>query len=98
MVAPATGAVSAAGWDGAYGNQVRIRLDNGDEIWLNHMSAITVTAGQSIVKGQEVGRVGATGNVSSPTAYHIHVEYRLSSDLGHGVDPVPYFAEHGVVF
>ena len=98
VVAPATGVVSAAGWDGAYGNQVRIRLDNGDEIWLNHMSSIDVTAGQSVVRGQQLGRVGATGNVSSPTAYHIHVEYRLASDLDTGVDPVPYFAEHGVDF
>jgi murein DD-endopeptidase MepM/ murein hydrolase activator NlpD len=96
VVAPANGVVSSAGWDGAYGNQVRLQLENGDEIWLNHMSAIDVTAGQSLVKGQQVGRVGATGNVSSPTAYHIHLEYRLAADLGTGVDPVPYFAEHGV--
>lgn len=96
VVAPATGVVSSAGWDGAYGNQVRLRLDNGDEIWLNHMSALDVTTGQSVVKGQQVGRVGATGNVSSPTAYHVHLEYRLASDLDTGIDPVPYFAEHGV--
>jgi murein DD-endopeptidase MepM/ murein hydrolase activator NlpD len=96
VVAPATGVVSSAGWDGAYGNQVRLRLENGDEIWLNHMSALDVTTGQSVVKGQQVGRVGATGNVSSPTAYHVHLEYRLASDLDTGVDPVSYFAEHGV--
>ena len=98
VVAPTNGVISAAGWDGAYGFQVRLRLDNGDEIWLNHMSSIDVTAGQSVVRGQQVGRVGATGNVSSPTAYHIHLEYRLASDLDHGVDPIPYFAEHGVAF
>jgi murein DD-endopeptidase MepM/ murein hydrolase activator NlpD len=96
VLAPATGVVTAAGWDGAYGNQVRIRVENGDEIWLNHMSALDVTTGESVVKGQQVGRVGATGNVSSPTAYHVHLEYRLASDLDTGVDPVPYFAEHGV--
>jgi murein DD-endopeptidase MepM/ murein hydrolase activator NlpD len=96
VLAPASGVVTSAGWDGAYGNQVRIRVENGDEIWLNHMSALDVTSGESVVKGQQVGRVGATGNVSSPTAYHVHLEYRLASDLDTGVDPVPYFAEHGV--
>jgi murein DD-endopeptidase MepM/ murein hydrolase activator NlpD len=96
VVAPANGVISSAGYDGAYGNQVRLRLDNGDEIWLNHMSALSVSTGQSVVRGQQVGNVGATGNVSSPTAYHIHLEYRLASDLGTGVDPIPYFAEHGV--
>ncbi len=96
VVAPANGVVSQAGWDGAYGNQVRIRLDNGDEIWLNHMSALDVTTGETVLKGQQVGRVGATGNVSSPTAYHVHLEYRLAADLSSGVDPVPYFTEHNV--
>jgi murein DD-endopeptidase MepM/ murein hydrolase activator NlpD len=95
VVSPANGVVTESGWDDAYGNHVLVRVESGDEILMAHMSALDVTAGQSVVKGQQVGRVGATGNVSSPTAYHIHLEYRLASDLDTGVDPVPYFAEHG---
>ncbi|MGH3508076.1 MAG: M23 family metallopeptidase [Nocardioidaceae bacterium] len=97
VVAPANGVITEAGWDDAYGNHVLLRVESGDEIMLAHMSSLDVTAGESVLKGQQVGRVGATGNVSSPTAYHIHLEYRLVSDLDTGVDPSPYFVEHGIV-
>ena len=96
VVAPANGVITEAGWDDAYGNHVLLRVESGDEIMLAHMSSLDVTAGESVLKGQQVGRVGATGNVSSPTAYHIHLEYRLASDLDTGVDPSAYFIEHGI--
>ena len=60
------------------------------------MSALTSRPARPSSRASRSGRVGATGNVSSPTAYHIHLEYRLAADLGTGVDPLPYFAEHGV--
>ena len=55
-----------------------LQFDNGDEVWYNHLSAIEVTTGQTVVKGQEIGRVGDTGNAYG---YHLHFEYRLASDL-----------------
>ncbi len=93
VVAVANATVVQTGWDGPYGNQIRMQLDNGDEVWYNHLSAIEVTEGESVLKGQPLGRVGDTGNAYG---YHLHFEYRLASDLHNGVDPVPYFAEHGI--
>ena len=93
VVAVTNATVVATGWDGAYGNQVRLQLENGDEVWYNHLSAIEVTVGQPVLKGQEIGRVGATGNAFGD---HLHFEYRLASDLHTGVDPVPYLVEHGL--
>jgi murein DD-endopeptidase MepM/ murein hydrolase activator NlpD len=93
VVAVASATVAQAGWDGPYGNQIRLTLENGDQVWYNHLSAIEVTVGESVLKGQEIGRVGETGNAYG---YHLHFEYRLASDLETAVDPVPYFAAHGI--
>ncbi len=92
-VAVGNATVDQAGYDGSYGNQVRLQFENGDQVWYNHLSAIEVTEGQSILKGQEIGRVGDTGNAYG---YHLHFEYRLASDLETAVDPAPFFAEHGL--
>lgn len=93
VVAVANGTVVQTGWDGPYGNQVRVQLPNGDQVWYNHLSAIEVTPGTPVLKGQPLGRVGDTGN---SYGYHLHFEYRLASDLRTGVDPVPYFLDHGL--
>lgn len=93
VVAVTNAIVVQTGWDGAYGNQVRLQLENGDQVWYNHLSAIEVTVGQPVVKGQPVGRVGDTGN---SFGYHLHLEYRLASDLHSGVDPLPVLVEHGL--
>jgi len=92
-VAVANATVVQTGWDGAYGNQVRLQLENGDEVWYNHLSSIDVVSGQSVVKGQQVGRIGDTGNSYGA---HLHFEYRLASNLSGGVDPRPYLLEHGL--
>lgn len=92
-VAVANATVVQTGWDGAYGNQVRLQLENGDEVWYNHLSSIDVVSGQSVVKGQQVGRIGDTGNSYGA---HLHFEYRLASNLSDGVDPRPYLLEHGL--
>lgn len=93
VISVSNAVVTQTGWDGAYGNQVRAVLENGDEVWYNHMSSIEVTVGETLLKGQELGRVGDTGNAYG---FHLHFEYRLASDLTEGVDPRPYFAEHAL--
>jgi murein DD-endopeptidase MepM/ murein hydrolase activator NlpD len=92
-VAVANATVAQTGWDGPYGNQIRLQFENGDQIWYNHLSAIEVTTGQDVRQGEEIGRVGETGN-----AYgcHTHIEYRLASDLHTAVDPLPFFQSHGI--
>lgn len=43
VVAVGNGTVVQTGWDGPYGNQIRVQLPNGDQVWYNHLSAIEVT-------------------------------------------------------
>jgi murein DD-endopeptidase MepM/ murein hydrolase activator NlpD len=92
-VAVADATVAQTGWDGPYGNQIRLQFTNGDQVWYNHLSAIEVTSGQNVRQGEQIGRVGETGN-----AYgcHTHFEYRLASDLHTAVDPLPFFESHGI--
>jgi murein DD-endopeptidase MepM/ murein hydrolase activator NlpD len=92
-VAVADATVAQTGWDGPYGNQIRLQFDDGDQIWYNHLSAIEVTTGQAVRQGQQIGRVGETGNAFG---CHTHIEYRLASDLQTPVDPLPFFESHGI--
>ncbi|MBA2560212.1 MAG: M23 family metallopeptidase [Propionibacteriales bacterium] len=93
IIAVDNASVVQTGYDGAYGNQVRLQFENGDQAWYNHLSAIEVSVGDAVVKGAELGRVGDTGNSYGA---HLHFEYRLASDLSTGVDPAPIFEAHGI--
>ncbi|GAA3386299.1 M23 family metallopeptidase [Cryptosporangium minutisporangium] len=48
-----------------------------------------VTAGQTVVAGQPLGRVGSSGNSSGP---HLHFETRVNGDA---VDPIAFMAARG---
>jgi murein DD-endopeptidase MepM/ murein hydrolase activator NlpD len=79
------GVVSFAGFNsGGYGNLVVITHRLGFESWYAHMSRIAASVGQSVVGGQTIGYVGATGHATGP---HVHFEVR---HFGSPVDPTPY--------
>ncbi|MGW2640724.1 M23 family metallopeptidase [Streptomyces sp. NPDC001348] len=87
------GTVVSAGWGGAYGNQVVIRLADGHYAQYGHLSSLSVSAGQTVTVGQQLGLSGATGNVTGP---HLHFEIRTTPNYGSDVDPVGYLRSHGV--
>ncbi|MHB9857758.1 M23 family metallopeptidase [Streptomyces sp. YIM S03343] len=93
LKAVGAGTVVSAGWGGAYGNQVVIRLADGHYAQYAHLSQLSVSAGQSVTTGQQVGLSGATGNVTGP---HLHFEIRTTPDYGSDIDPVAWLREHGV--
>ncbi|MGV9292328.1 M23 family metallopeptidase [Streptomyces sp. NPDC003719] len=93
LKAVAAGTVVSAGPGGAYGNQVVIKLADGYYAQYAHLSSISVSAGQSVTVGQQIGLSGATGNVTGP---HLHFEIRTTPDYGSDVDPVAYLRSHGV--
>lgn len=69
VYAVANGVISSAGWNGGYGNEVRIRHSSGYTTNYAHLSSIAVKHGQSVKRGQMIGRVGSSG-VS--TGAHLH--------------------------
>ncbi|MFJ7152540.1 peptidoglycan DD-metalloendopeptidase family protein [Streptomyces sp. NPDC100445] len=93
LKAVAAGTVVSAGWGGAYGNQVVIRLNDGYYAQYGHLSQLSVSAGQSVTAGQQIGLSGATGNVTGP---HLHFEIRTTPYYGSDIDPVGYLRRHGL--
>ncbi|MFF2933223.1 M23 family metallopeptidase [Streptomyces mirabilis] len=91
--AVAAGTVVSAGWGGAYGNQVVIQHADGRYSQYAHLSALSVSAGQTVTESQQIGLSGATGNVTGP---HLHFEIRTTPNYGSDVDPVAYLRAHGV--
>ncbi|GGN59356.1 peptidase [Streptomyces albiflavescens] len=89
----AAGTVVSAGWGGAYGNQVVIQHADGRYSQYAHMSSLSVSAGQTVTEGQQIGLSGATGNVTGP---HLHFEIRTTPNYGSDLDPVGYLRSHGV--
>ena len=85
------GVVSFVGYDGPYGNKVVVTHADGTETWYAHLDSITVELGQEVAAGQQIGTVGATGNVTGP---HLHLEVRPSG--AEPVDPVTALRERGV--
>ncbi|WP_240137866.1 M23 family metallopeptidase [Streptomyces sp. MUM 178J] len=93
VVAVGAGTVVEAGWGGAYGNNVVLRMNDGSYTQYGHLAAITVTVGQSVAAGRQIGVSGSTGNSTGP---HLHFEARTTPDYGSDIDPVAYLRSHGV--
>lgn len=83
VTAAAAGTVIMAQWYGGYGNYVLIDHGGGYSTGYGHLSAMYVSSGQSVARGQAIGAVGSTGQSTGP---HLHFEVRIA---GKPVDPAP---------
>lgn len=66
----------ASGWNGGYGNYIVIKHSNGTQTLYAHLSENMVSLGQTVTKGQQIGKMGKTGRVRGPTGVHLHFEIR----------------------
>lgn len=80
----AGGTVTAASYQGAYGNMVKVNHGNGVETWYAHTSKMYVKVGQTVNAGDVIAAVGSTGN---STGAHLHLEIRVN---GNHVNPQNY--------
>jgi murein DD-endopeptidase MepM/ murein hydrolase activator NlpD len=69
------GRVAIAGWVGGYGNYTCIQHTASLSTCYGHQSAINVSVGQQVTKGQVIGLVGSTGHSTGP---HLHFEVRVN--------------------
>lgn len=69
------GKSSSCGCGGGYGNWVMLDYGNGFSNVFGHLSAVTVSVGQTVKKGQVIGFVGSTGD---STGAHLHFEARYN--------------------
>ena len=101
LYAPVAATVAIAGGSGyfldetglhdpATSGELRLQLDNGDQLILGHLSAIAVAVGQRVEPGQFVGRSGSANGA------HVHIEVRIvdvAMPCGlRVVDPQDYFS------
>lgn len=85
------GTIIFAGWKGNGGGyQVWIAHGSGLYTTYNHMSSISVGSGQRVSEGQQVGRVGSSGNATGP---HLHFEVWRGGVWSGGsrVNPLAYY-------
>jgi murein DD-endopeptidase MepM/ murein hydrolase activator NlpD len=80
----ADGVVSFSAYHQYLGRLVKIDHGYGLETWYGHMSKSLVTVGETVKRGQTIGKVGSTGKSTGP---HIHYEVHLN---GKTVDPKNY--------
>lgn len=92
LVAVGPGTVESAAYDGAYGNLVVLRLDDGTVLWYAHLSSFTVSPGERVEAGQQLGALGSTGNSTGP---HLHLEVHPPGSGA--VDPAGWLAECGLL-
>lgn len=69
------GTVIYAGWMSSYGYLVQIDHGNGFVTYYGHNSKLLVSVGQHVYKGQQIARMGSTGN---STGNHCHFEVRYN--------------------
>lgn len=76
VYATADGVVEFAnsGWNGGYGNIVKINHSFGFKTYYAHLDSIAVERGEFIKKGQVIAYSGNSGNSSGP---HLHYEVRF---------------------
>lgn len=68
-----------------YGKQILLNHEFGYQTRYAHLSQIFVKAGERVVRGQLIGKVGRTGGVTGP---HLHYEV---IHTGNVVNPINYF-------
>jgi murein DD-endopeptidase MepM/ murein hydrolase activator NlpD len=92
IVAAGAGVVVRAGVAEGYGNAVLIDHGNGFLTHYGHLSAITVTVGQHVAAGQQIGNEGSTGHSTGP---HLHFEVHQGF-YKNPIEPTQWMHDHGV--
>lgn len=84
VAASKSGTVVYSGWFSDYGQTVIIDHGGGVQTLYAHNSALLVSVGQTVARGETIAQVGSTGMSTGP---HIHWEIRIN---GQHISPMPY--------
>ena len=87
------GVVIRSGYFSDWGNLVVVDHGNGYQTYYAHLASASVSVGQNVSAGDEVGKVGATGNTST-----VKLRFLLYAPVGNGgasvrVDPLSYIKQ-----
>lgn len=84
ITAAAAGTVIYSDWLGGYGKVIMLDHGGGVVSLYAHNSALVLSEGQSVKRGDTISKAGSTGNSTGP---HLHFEVRKN---GAYVDPLPW--------
>ncbi len=91
VLAASDGVVISAGPYAGYGNMVKVKHSDGTVTLYGHLSSWQVEVGQRVWAGDQIAKMGNTGNSTGP---HLHFEVLVNgSDR---VDPVGWLAKRGL--
>jgi murein DD-endopeptidase MepM/ murein hydrolase activator NlpD len=83
---------NAAGW----GNYVIIKDKYGNKQRYSHLKNALVNIGDTVSSGQEIGEMGATGNVYSLTGGNgSHLDFRIKDIYNKYINPLTYLSQYG---
>lgn len=80
------GIIVSSGWNGSYGNYVKIRHNNSTETAYAHLTTSYVSVGQVVTENDVIGTCGSTGWSSGN---HLHFELIIDNNF---VNAEPKFA------
>lgn len=81
VYASAGGTIQKTGYDRTAGNYVRILHENGVITFYGHLSRISVSIGQKVSQGTQIGNIGNTGYTIGATGCHVHFEVRGATNF-----------------
>jgi murein DD-endopeptidase MepM/ murein hydrolase activator NlpD len=84
VLAARSGVVRFVGWRSGYGQMIVLDHGGGLETTYSHLSSAVVSPGETVTRGQLIGRIGNSGWSTGP---HLFFEVRKN---GVAVDPTPY--------
>ena len=91
ILAASDGVVIDAGPTAGYGIWVKLRHSDGTVTLYGHLSAVLVNIGERVYAGDQIAKMGNTGNSTGP---HLHFEVLLNGT--DRVDPVGWLAKRGL--
>jgi murein DD-endopeptidase MepM/ murein hydrolase activator NlpD len=86
VVAVADGRIISARSEGGWGRTIRVDHGNGLVVRYSHLSSYTLRSG-SVSRGQEIGKIGSSGNVTGP---HLDIAFIRN---GTPVNPGNYISD-----
>ncbi|MGM9636757.1 MAG: murein hydrolase activator EnvC family protein [Eubacteriales bacterium] len=88
IYAAKSGTVLSVGTSSGYGKMVVIVHDNGTQTRYAHCTSISVQVGEYVLQGEEIARVGSTGNATG-NCCHFEIRFR-ENDVWTPYDPLKY--------
>ncbi|NRQ40546.1 M23 family metallopeptidase [Nonomuraea sp. NN258] len=98
VVAAAAGTVVISAHQGStngFGNLVKIDHGSGWSTYYAHLNVRSVSAGQAVSQGQQIGTVGKTSKPGNNISAHLHYEVRLGSSYPSNIQKAVF---NGVTF